>query len=99
MWETKVVHSLRPDQMHGVLLPYQQLIEKFDAEFGWENAGKTRLLSLSRAIQQALVEAGVPRSQIEDLHLSTVRENDRFFSHRAENGKTGRHAALAYMVE
>ena len=29
MWETKVVHSLRPDQQHGVLLPYQQLIEKF----------------------------------------------------------------------
>lgn len=77
----------------------EDLIEKFDAEFGWENAGKTRLLSLSRAIQQALVEAGVPRSQIEDLHLSTVRENDRFFSYRAENGKTGRHAALAYMVE
>ncbi|BBZ55239.1 AAA family ATPase [Mycolicibacterium phocaicum] len=31
MWETKVVHSLRPDQTHGILLPYQQLIEKFDA--------------------------------------------------------------------
>lgn len=77
----------------------EDLIEKFDAEFGWENVGKTRLLSLSRAIQQALVEVGVPHGQIEDLHLSTVRENDRFFSYRAENGKTGRHAALAYMVE
>jgi hypothetical protein len=31
MWETKVVHSLRPDQQHGVLLPYQDLIEKLDA--------------------------------------------------------------------
>ncbi|MCA4725814.1 AAA family ATPase [Mycolicibacterium fortuitum] len=31
MWETKVVHSLRPDQKNGVLLPYQQLIEKLDA--------------------------------------------------------------------
>lgn len=77
----------------------EDLIEKFDAKFGWENAGKTRLLSLSRAIQQALVEAGVPDGQIEDLRLSTVRENDRFFSYRAENGTTGRHAALAYMVE
>lgn len=31
MWETKIVHSLRPDQEDGVLLPYQQLIEKMDA--------------------------------------------------------------------
>ncbi|MGA5541285.1 AAA family ATPase [Mycobacterium sp. NPDC051198] len=31
MWETKVVHSLRPDQKQGVLLPYQELVEKLDA--------------------------------------------------------------------
>ncbi|WP_197503097.1 ATP-dependent RecD-like DNA helicase [Mycobacterium sp. 1245111.1] len=30
MWETKVVHSLRTDQQHGVLLPYQKLIELTD---------------------------------------------------------------------
>ena len=30
MWETKVVHSLRPDQKHGVLLPYQQLVQLMD---------------------------------------------------------------------
>ena len=30
MWETKVVHSLRADQQHGVLLPYQKLIELMD---------------------------------------------------------------------
>lgn len=30
MWETKVVHSLRPDQKHGVLLPYQQLVRLMD---------------------------------------------------------------------
>ena len=77
----------------------EDLIEKFDAEFGWDNAGKTRLLSLSSAIRQALVEAGVPDNQIEDQHLSTVRENDRFFSYRAENGNTGRHTAFAYMGE
>lgn len=97
-----------PEDIHAYIGPHiqgdeyevsEELIEKFDVEFGWENAGKTRLLSLSRAIQQALVEVGVSHSQIEDLHLSTVRENDRFFSYRAENGKTGRHAALAYMVE
>lgn len=77
----------------------EELIERFDAEFGWGNAGKTRLLSLSRAIQQALVEVGIPAENIEDARLSTVQENDRFFSYRAENGRTGRHGAIAYLVE
>lgn len=31
MWETAVVHSLRPDQKAGILLPYQQLLDKQDA--------------------------------------------------------------------
>jgi energy-coupling factor transporter ATP-binding protein EcfA2 len=30
MWETKVVHTLRADQQHGVLLPYQELIPLLD---------------------------------------------------------------------
>ena len=47
MWETKIVHSLRPDQQHGVLLPYQQLIEKLDAgvdvsrALAWAPEGKS----------------------------------------------------------
>jgi hypothetical protein len=31
MWETIVSHSLRPNQQAGILLPYQQLIDKLDA--------------------------------------------------------------------
>ncbi|GAA0913366.1 AAA family ATPase [Virgisporangium aurantiacum] len=31
MWETTVEHSLRPDQKHGFLLPYQALLEAKDA--------------------------------------------------------------------
>ncbi|MDO4436938.1 MAG: polyphenol oxidase family protein [Coriobacteriaceae bacterium] len=77
----------------------EDLIEKFDAEFGWENARCTRLLNLSQAIQQALAEIGVPDQNIEDLKLSTVRENDRFFSYRAEQALTGRHAAVAVLTE
>jgi hypothetical protein len=31
MWETIVKHSLRPDQRHGILLPYQELIPRVEA--------------------------------------------------------------------
>jgi hypothetical protein len=31
MWETVVSHSLRPDQKHGILLPYQALIPLMEA--------------------------------------------------------------------
>ncbi|WP_248581622.1 ATP-dependent RecD-like DNA helicase [Nocardioides sp. InS609-2] len=31
MWETIVSHSLRPDQKHGLLLPYQELVPLLDA--------------------------------------------------------------------
>ena len=31
MWETIVSHSLRPDQGHGILLPYQALVPLMDA--------------------------------------------------------------------
>ena len=32
MWETLVSHSLRPDQKHGILLPYQALIPLMEAD-------------------------------------------------------------------
>lgn len=75
-----------------------ELIGRFDEEFGWHGSGVTRLLDLSRAIRQALVEAGVPASSIWDQGLSTVRDNDRFFSYRAEGGTCGRHAAVAVIA-
>lgn len=47
MWETKIVHSLRPEQQQGVLLPYQKLIEKLDSgvdvsrALAWAPEGKS----------------------------------------------------------
>lgn len=76
----------------------QELMERFCAEFGWTDTGDSRMLDLSRAIRQALVEAGVPEDAVCDLGLSTVRGNDRFFSYRAEKGTCGRHAAVAVMA-
>lgn len=76
----------------------EELMARFDAEFGWHEAGKSRLLDLSHAIRQALEEAGVPAENIEDPGLSTVKSNDRFFSYRLEHGTCGRHGAVGVLM-
>ena len=56
-----------------------------------------RLLDLSAAIAEALEGEGLSADAICDTGLSTMRENDRFFSYRKEAGTCGRHAAVALM--
>lgn len=75
----------------------EELIAQFRERFGAVSPSGARLLDLSRAIAQPLVEAGIPAAHICDLNLSTMRENDRFFSYRAEGGICGRHAAVAML--
>ncbi len=54
-----------------------------------------RRLDLWEANRQALVEAGVPSSQIEVAGICTQCQSERFFSHRANGGQpAGRFAAL-----
>ena len=50
------------------------------------------------AIREALVDAGVDVNGIVDTKLSTVRQNDRFYSYRNEGGTCGRHAAIGVML-
>lgn len=75
----------------------EELMQKFADEFGPLGTYGPRLLDLGRAIRMALVEAGVPEESISDPQLSTIKQNDRYFSYRAENGRTGRHAAVAVL--
>ena len=44
-----------------------------------------------------LIESGVPRAQIELSGICTIDHADRFFSHRATGGQTGRFAAIIGM--
>jgi hypothetical protein len=46
------------------------------------------------AIRQQLLDAGVPAASIEMSGLCTACRVDEFFSYRAENGVTGRFAAI-----
>ena len=61
--------------------------------------GDRWFLDLARAIALQLEAAGVPTERVETLPLCTVRERDRFFSHRRDGPRTGRHALVAMWRE
>ena len=73
-------------------------MDRFAAEFSCIDATASRTLDLSAAIREALVDAGVDVNGIVDTKLSTVRQNDRFYSYRNEGGTCGRHAAIGVML-
>ncbi len=75
------------------------LADRFAAEFGPAAVPMARHLDLGRAVALALTEAGVDPDRVVSCGQSTYENVDRFFSHRAENGRTGRHGALAFMLE
>lgn len=51
-------------------------------------------LDLAEANRRQLIAVGVPARNITDVRLCTGCHVDRFFSHRAEKGKTGRMMAV-----
>jgi polyphenol oxidase len=51
-------------------------------------------VDLKKANVTQLLKCGVPENQIEVSPYSTVLDNDAYFSHRKEKGKTGRMIAL-----
>jgi YfiH family protein len=57
--------------------------------------GDTWYFDLPAANAQQLVAAGI--RTVEQAHLCTACRTDEFFSHRAEKGRTGRFAVVAYL--
>lgn len=75
-----------------------ELLERFEERFGVCARGeKERHLDLDACVRASLIEAGVPTERVVSAGLCTAALTDRFFSHRAEHGITGRHAAVAFM--
>ena len=62
---------------------------------GHSELPKKIFLDLAEANRRQLIDAGVPAKNIFDLGLCTSCRADLFFSHRAENGVTGRMMAAA----
>jgi YfiH family protein len=76
-----------------------EVLNHFTTAFG--NAAPIRRKSngkghvdLRQACHLQLLQAGIPDSQIDQTDRCTFRDTDEFFSHRRDNGITGRMAAL-----
>ena len=74
-----------------------ELMERFVGEFSPAVDAGERHLDLGLAARAALVETGVPEGSIASCDDSTASNVGRFFSYRAEDGRCGRHAALAVL--
>ncbi len=71
-----------------------EVAERFpDAVVGNRAEGKA-LVDLPGAARLRLVQAGVQSDSIESANICTACHTGRFFSHRAEQGKTGRIGAF-----
>ena len=77
----------------------QELLDRFVGEFGPSVRASERHLDLARARGVALADAGVDERNVLDCGLSTVGNVGRFFSYRAEDGRCGRHGAIACLCD
>ncbi|MBF5041240.1 peptidoglycan editing factor PgeF [Aggregicoccus sp. 17bor-14] len=77
-----------------------ELGERFRARFGpgvvdVDGAGRRVRLDLSRAVRQSLRDAGLGEGQVDVLPDCTACDAHRFFSHRRDAGRSGRHLSFA----
>ncbi|GMT95957.1 peptidoglycan editing factor PgeF [Corallococcus caeni] len=75
-----------------------ELGDRFRARFGPDvvRAGDKPHLDLPLAVKASLMKAGLKPGQVDVLQACTACDPDRFFSHRRDAGRTGRH--LNYVV-
>ncbi|MGN6201196.1 MAG: laccase domain-containing protein, partial [Solirubrobacterales bacterium] len=73
----------------------QEVLDAF-ADLG-DGISKGRMLDLPEVARRRLAEAGVER--VESAGLCTSCEPQLFFSHRRDNGRTGRQAGIAWLEE
>lgn len=101
--EALVAKGARPERLMAAVGPSIQrccyevsaeLAERFRARFGAEvveAAGASVRLDLTRAVRLTLVRAGLKPAHVDVLPACTACEPARFFSHRRDAGRTGRH--------
>jgi copper oxidase (laccase) domain-containing protein len=75
-----------------------ELMLQFCRAFGELARDVSGGLELEAVVTASLIDAGVRASGIARLGVCTAEATDRFFSYRAEDGRTGRHSAFACIV-
>ena len=71
-----------------------ELLQKFIAEFGNRCDAGDGHLDLECAVKRTLLDAGLRDERLASCSICTSCSTDKFFSYRAENGNTGRFAAV-----
>jgi len=106
--EALVAKGGRPERLLAAVGPSIQrccyevsgeLAQRFTARFGPEvvaSAGASVRLDLTRAVRATLLRAGLKPAHVDVLPACTACAPERFFSHRRDAGRTGRH--LNYVV-
>jgi YfiH family protein len=75
-----------------------EAMSQFVNTFGTLARASSGGLDLDAAVSASLHRAGVAPCNIARLGTCTAETTDRFFSYRAEGGRTGRHSALACIL-
>jgi hypothetical protein len=101
--EALVARGSRPERLLAAVGPSIQrccyvvsedLGERFTAGFGPQvvvRQGGEVKLDLARAVRDTLLGAGLKEAHVDVLPHCTACDADRFFSHRRDAGRTGRH--------
>ncbi len=101
--ESLVARGARPERLLAAVGPCIQrccyvvsedLGTRFSAGFGPEvvvREGADVRLDLARAVRDTLLGAGLKAAHVEVLPHCTACDAERFFSHRRDAGRTGRH--------
>jgi hypothetical protein len=101
--EALVARGARPERLLAAVGPSiqrccyevsEELGQRFTSRFGPEvvqrSEGSVRL-DLARAVRLTLLRAGLKEAHVDVLSECTACDGDRFFSHRRDAGRTGRH--------
>ena len=96
---SRVIAAIGPSISFEAFEVGPEVIEQFRQHFGADAPLKARddgkgHVDLRAAIALQLRRAGVAREDIDSSDRCTVRDADEFFSHRRDDGVTGRMAAL-----
>lgn len=76
----------------------EDVMSSFESAYGPSVRGRSGGLDLSAAVRASLLGGGVGEQRIAEVSACTAENTGTFFSYRAENGRTGRHCAIACLI-
>lgn len=94
----EIIGYIGPHICAGCYQVGDEIMSQFLHAFGTVAQAESEGLDLGAIVNASLTDAGVPPCSIASLGACTAEETDRWFSYRAEGGRTGRHGAIACIL-